>query len=721
MHARFRILLLSTLSGLAVTAAQAQMQSPLGNDGATGGGLTLDEVVVTGTPVEQSPLETPADVDVLAGEEKQRRQDTSLGDSLDHLSGVDTIGAGPQSGKPVIRGFSGNRVRVLSDGIAQDFQQFGVRHPPNIDPFNAERIEVVRGASSILYGSGAIGGAVNVLPPLPPSAPDGETTLSGETTFGYQSAYEQVTGGAKLRAAYGPLGVAASFTGRHAGGLATPSATTALESGDPNDPLVTGEVPFTDFRQFNGDINLGYQTDIGQIVLRYAAFRDQHNFVVPDPPNQPGESGLRAGGVGQTLENDTVQLKANLDVAPGLTLKPKVAFSSNLRLANPGPPDPIPRSGLPERAAIDIRRNNWTGRLEAEHGPLAAGLEGRVGVEATVVDQESRGSTALTPGGQITNLAAFAFEEKRFDRLTLNIGGRLDYRRVEADPGRTRDTSGLPGNSALLENDYLTPTGSLGATYRLTDNLALAGNLGRAFRAPNLFELYADGVHGGVAAVQRGDPTLDPETAISADASLRWESERVSAKLTGYVNEIDDFIFLAGTGQNAASGLPIFQVSQQDARLYGADLTVDATPRPWLKLRGTLGYVDGELDDGRQVPLLPPLKLSGEATVRDDRLGALLDPYVTLGVRYADSQQSAGRIEPFGQFDSPPPPFGTASTDVYALLDLEVGGEIGKTGTRVQLAVNNLLDTDYRDFLDTYKNITLGPGRNVTLRLTQAF
>jgi iron complex outermembrane receptor protein/hemoglobin/transferrin/lactoferrin receptor protein len=140
-----------------------------------------------------------------------------------------------------------------------------------------------------------------------------------------------------------------------------------------------------------------------------------------------------------------------------------------------------------------------------------------------------------------------------------------------------------------------------------------------------------------------------------------------------------------------------------------------------MKVRGTLGYVDGELDDGTQVPLLPPIKLAGEVTFHQDRLGLLDSAYLTLGARYAGAQDSAGLIEPFGQFDAPPPPFGTASTDAYTLFDVSMGGTIASTGTELEIAATNVFDTEYRDFLDTYKNVTLGPGRNIILRVTQPF
>ena len=504
------------------------------------------------------------------------------------------------------------------------------------------------------------------------------------------------------------------------------TADEALDRGDPSDPLVTGDLPFTDYEQINGDINLGYMSDIGQIVLRYERYDNEHNFLVPDPP-PPNGNPLQPGGIGQSLENDTVQLKADLAVTDLWTLKPKLTYSSNLRVSNPGPPEPLPRSQLPGAKVIDIRRDNYTARLDAEHGQVFGFLEGRMGVEGLYVDQESRGSTVLTPGGQVSNLAAFVFEEATIDRWTLTAGGRIDYREIEADPSQTagtgiRDVIGQAAADGKLENDYVQVTGALGAEYALSRNLSVLGSVSRAYRAPNLFELYADGVHGGVQAVQIGDPDLGPETTITVDGGFQWKSDRLSAKVTGYYNDITDYIFLAGTGTiDPGSGLSIFEVSQQDATVYGVDLTVDADLTDWMKVRGTLGYVDGELDDGTQVPLLPPIKLAGEVTFHQDRFGLLDSAYLTLGARYAGSQDSAGLIEPFGQFDAPPPPFGTASTDSYALFDVSMGGTIASTGTELEIAATNVFDEEYRDFLDTYKNITLGPGRNIILRATQPF
>ena len=706
-------LLLSAALAPALTAAasaQSAQADPADPD---------DVIIVTGTARGADRLSTPADVDVamLSGALKDSEQETSLGRTLDYFAGVDTIGAGDQVGKPVIRGLSGNRIRVLSDGIGLDFQQFGVRHPPNVDPYIAERIEVVRGASSILYGSDAIGGAVNVISNRPPSAPAGRTRLSGRVTGVYQSAYRQGTGALSLQGANGPLGFSSTLVYRDSGGLVTPDEPDALETGNPRDPLTTGDVPFSGFEQINGDVSLGYETPRGPVVLRYEAYRNEHDFVVPDPP-PPNGNPLQPGGVGQDLENDLIHLFARLDVAEDVSVRPSLAYSRNLRVSNPGPPEPLPRDFLPDAAVLDILRENYTDRLELDHGPVA-GLAGRVGAEIQLIDQESRGPVALTPGGRIEKFAVFGLEELQFGDLIVNIGARFDHITTEGDPDRTVDESGLPANPALLENDYSVATGSLGLVYRVSEALSLTASVGRGFRAPTLFELYADGVHGGVAAIQRGDPAIGEETSLSYDASIRYDGARAGFNATAYFNDVADYIFLAGTGMNAPNGLPIFQVSQQDAELAGLDLEARYEVSEAFSVRGVIEYVDGELGDGRQIPLLPPLKATVSAQYDVGALGAMEAAYVKAGLEYADSQDSAGLLEPFGQFDAPPPPFGTASTDSYTLVNASAGGSIGAVDFEV--SVDNILDEPYRDFLDTYKNVTLSPGRNIRLRASYAF
>ena len=690
------------------------------------GVTSMSSIVVTGVATETDVQNATGDIDVIAGREKRRTQKASLGASLERLAGVTSISTGSQVGKPVIRGLSGNRIRVLKDGIGVNFQQFGVRHPPNIDPFLSQRLEVVRGASSVLYGSDAIGGAINVIPVPVPSTKSGQTLFSGRLMGHYAGVNDERTGALRLNAAQGGFGLTTAILGRAAGNLKVPNIGTFPETGINGRPNFSGELDHTDFDQVNGEIGVGYRAGFGDFSLRYEQWNNEQNFLLPPPRNLP--NGI---GIGQNLENDTLQAEGNFNLSPLWSLKTQFSFVSNLRQSNPGPGGTTRETGstrefLPEDIVIDIERDSYTGRAEFQHAAIGPGFTGRFGFEIVHEDQVSRGPVALTPGGEVDNISVFAFENIHFGRLHLEIGARYDDREQEADPSKTFDQSVIPENPALREGSWSVFTGSIGANYHVNDNFAIVANVGRGFRAPELFELFVNGVHGGVAAFQRGDPTLDEETSLNTDFGIRWRSERLSFKANVYRNAIKDYIFLAGTGETNPGGLPIFQAEQADARLIGADVTLNARVTDAFSIRATGEIVDGKFDDAvngeDELPLMPANKFSVEGRYDVGRIGFVQDLYFIAGLRYSASKDSAGLREPFGQFDNTP--FGTASTDSYTLLDLGIGFGVEYSPGEViefDIGVENLTDKAYRDFLDTYKGYALSPGRNVWLRASVPF
>ena len=690
------------IGSLVSSAATAVLAQPLNDE--PGFSIELDAIEVTaGVPVPGDPMLQAADIDVLAGEELSRRQRFTLGETLEALPGVASITAGNQVGKPVIRGLSGNQIQVLSNGIGVDYQQYGERHVPNIDPFLAGRIEVVRGASSLLYGSGALGGAIDVQAPSFVFTPKGETLASADTLFVYHSNNEQWDTGAKARASSDRLSLDAGVMGRSAGNLTTPNAATAAESGNPSDPKFTGELPFTDFDQLNAQFGLGVLTDIGEFGVRYNQWNNENDFLLPT-----------GKGIGLWLNNDQLQLTGAMPFASGWELKPTLSWQHNLRRAN--------SAGTPRSAGYDgtvhLEFDRYVARVEAIHGLLGPFDGGTLGVEYSNKIQYSRGTTVLAPGGEVSNLALFAFESKDIGDWTLQAGLRHDWHSVTGDAGKTSAPVNFVGRDS---HDYSVFTGSLGAVYRLTDQVAIASNLGRGFRAPSLFELYADGVHGGVAAIQEGNPNLEPETSVNIDLGLRWNRPRLQGSATVYRNAISDYIYLQDTFRSR-NGVPIFAYQQDDALLTGLELETSWFVTDQLELGGTLDLVRGTNDrTNEDLPLLPADSLRLEATYWFAERGPIREPYLTLGMRHAAAKDAAPG-ESFAQFDLLP--FGTASTDAYTLADLDLGfafRAFGNRLARVDLTVRNLFDTEYRDFLDTYKGYALSPGRDVRLSLSVPF
>lgn len=667
----------------------------------------LGPISVTGAPLPGSPLSQAADVDIVDSDAMEAQGATNLGEAVDELAGVNSISTGNSVGKPVIRGLSGERIKILSNGVGVDHQQFGVRHMPTTDTFLLDRVEVVRGASSVLYGSSALGGAINLLPP----DIAWDTPVEGETLTRYSTNNDQWDTGIKASGGNGRFGYAAGIVRRSAGDIETPDESTYFPP-PPTErfrdaPAYTGQLGYTDFEQVNGDFALGYRDDDGgQWTARYSRFNDEHNFLLPPPAgNLPPAAGEE--GVGQYIDNEQIEL-AGEKQAGGITWKPRLVWQNNRRRSN--------AAGMPRAAgfdnAIDIEFDQYTARLEGQHGPVLGLDGGTVGIEYVTKDQVSRGTTQLSPGGTVDNAAIFAFEEKGIGDLLLQAGLRYDHHEVEGEASKTANPSASVVDAEKQSYDVI--TGSLGGIYSLTDRMSVAANVGRGFRAPSLFELYAAGQHGGVAAFQVGDPDLEEETSLNTDLSLRWASDTLRAKATVYRNTIDNYIFLRDTGETMA-GLPVLANDQTDARLIGAELSIEADVSDAVTLSLTGETVDGERrDNGDELPLLPADSVSLGADFTPASEGWLRDPRASVKLSYYASKDAAPG-EPFAQFDDAP--FGSASTDDYYLVDLGAGfsPQIAGQTVHLDLAINNLLDEDYRGFLDTYKGYALSPGRDIRL------
>lgn len=658
----------------------------------------LGTITITAAPFATLAEDAPSSVDVLDGEEKRQAESLSLGATLDDLPGVSTITTGGQVGNPVIRGLSGNRIRVLNDGIAQDYQQYGVRHPANVDPLLAERIEVVRGPMSVLYGSDALGGVVNMISPDLPVAPDG-SDVSGRLTSGFASNNDEKLLGGEIRAAKGGFGLAITGNWHDAGDMETPNASTFAETGQAGAPKFTGRLDHTDYENRNGRIAFGYTGEQGEIEVSYTDWRSQQNFLLPN-----------GKATGQNLENRDWTIAGAYELAGDWRIKSRLHWQENVRQAlTPGDYDTLDAQG-PD---LDIRRDRRTARIGVEH-PEWAGWRGEVGVERADVDQDLRAG-GLTPDAEREELAIYAFEQRDMGPVTLQLGARVDQIAQSAE-----QSTAFPAIDTR-ERDYNVATGSAGLAWAIDEQWTVKANLGRGFRAPSIFELFADGVHGGIAAVQKGDPSLTEETSLNADLGVNWQGEQVEWSATVYQNRIDDYIHLANTGTTQGS-LPVYAARQDDAKLQGVELAGQwQFARHWT-LDGGFDAVRGELDDGRDLPLMPADSLRAGLAFDHGGGETFRDWHVRLGVSHHFDKDAAGRYEPFAQFDDKP--FGTASTDDYTLVSLGAGVSVPfqrKTDLRLTLQVDNLLDETHRDFLDTYKGYALGMGRNVRLRADLAF
>jgi outer membrane receptor protein involved in Fe transport len=482
----------------------------------------------------------------------------------------------------------------------------------------------------------------------------------------------------RLEGANGGFGWRAGLTGRISGALSTP----------------LGELENTNFMSLNGEGAVGTQGAWGKAQLRVIHYGGEFHLLEADTagaPPPPPTGGADQGPV-RKLSDDRVQATTMLPLG-GLRLEVKTQWQRHSLV------EVTEGDTSSKDRGFDLLLNTGTVDVLAHHGSGA--LRGTVGLSGLVQRNDTRGAEPLVPGVTTTGAAAFAFEEATLGRVSLLAGLRGDARYLAADSNADLAL----GNQT---RSYTAWTGDVGLVFRPADRLAVSANVGRAWRAPTLFELFANGLEIGEARFEVGDRTLVPEAGIDADVSLRWEGERVRGQVAAYHNRIDHYIYIAPTGATQDS-FPVFQYRQANAALWGGELELATEPWPTLTLSARGDYVRGTQSDGTPLPLMPPLR------------GRLEAEWHKVALSWADRLAVGAAVEMVGRqtrlapYDIP--------TGSYTLLDVSgsLSRRFGALPLRFDLQVRNVADTKYRDFLSRYKAFALNPGRNIIVRCSTTF
>lgn len=675
--------------------------------------LTLETITVSASPIhEHDAFDVPAQIDAIERADIVSKSTASLGALLEEIPGVNNLSTGSQAGKPVIRGMSGERVKILSNGNATDFQTYGIRHISNTEPFLADRIEVIRGAQGVLYGSDALGGVVNVLSPELLSTPEGQSIFQGEVLGEYHSNNDERLGGVKIQAASGKLGVNAGFAKRKAGNLHAPSSET-WEPGEAtgNLPRFAGELPYTNFETTSVLAAIGYTDSWGNIALQHTYWQSFQNYL--GHGTQPTYNAVASAG--QDLSNNETQLKGEF-LAGEWIIKPTLSRTLNRRQAATNVPYELMESS---NIDLDIEVDRLDGRLALVH-PQIGFFDGEIGIEGYDKEQTVR-EGHLVPNADESGQSIYLFEEADLKQWIFQWGLRYDTRDIDAETA----ANGNRRFSAI--------GGSIGATYRIDPNWNVAVNFSRGFRAPSIFELYANGIHGGVQAYQIGNSDLNEETTMGGDLSLRYKNDRTKASMTLYRTYVDDYIYLANTGYYRNSAGVQFTAPgagrmaemtnrQTDARMEGIEFAFETRLGDATLFEGAFEIIRGkDTANDRDLTMMPSDNLRLSLHHNLGTFGNLRNNTVSVNLKAYDDRQSAGSHEPFSQYNTMP--FGSADTAGYALWGIGYESDISmmERTARLGIKVDNLFDTEYRDFLDTYKGYALGMGRNISFSLQIPF
>lgn len=635
----------------------------------------VEEVVVTSTALHENPLEVAQPTSVVGGDDLRRQVAASIGETLAGELGVSSTYFGPSASQPVIRGLGGYRVQVLQDGAAAlDVSSLSQDHAVSIESVVSQQIEIIKGPAALLYGSGAAGGLVNVvttrIPKQVAAAP-----LSGAVELRTDTATEERTGALSLDGGAGAFAFHADYFDRETDDVEIPGFAQSdalrrqlIDAGEePND--IRGRIENSASDTSGGAIGASLAGKAGFGGVSWSRYESTYGI----PAEEEAFIDMKQDRF--DARGDWLANGAWLD-----TLHLNAAYSdyTHTEFEAPGEPGTIfNQDSFELRAAADHRwGSDWRGTL---------------GVQYVDIDFEAIGEEAFVPASLTRALSVFAFEERHFDRWTLELGARAENQTIEPDAD-----SGLPDYDETAVNL------SAGFVFKLADERALALNLTRTERHPQPAELYADGPHIAAGRVEIGDAGLEKETALTADVSLRNTGDGIRWTLNAFYNDYDDYIYLNPTGDFAEGeeeALPIYEYLQSGAKLYGYEAEVifpllSSNSDRSLDLRLASDYVRGKLDDGSNLPQIPPL-----------RFGA--------GLHYETGPWHAG-IEAFYNTKQDDVIDNELPTDAFTLLDLDLSYRLPLADKHLLLFArgSNLLDEEARLATSPLKEIAPLPGRS---------
>ncbi|MFN2603162.1 MAG: TonB-dependent receptor [Gemmatimonadaceae bacterium] len=653
----------------------------------------VEPVTITATRLPTTPLRSPLPTSALSEDQLRREQSISVAKSLSNLAGVQSVSTGEEFGKPMIRGLFGSRVLVLENGSRLEDYSWSDEDAPSVDARLAQRVEVIRGPASVLYGSDAIGGVVNVIPEDLPSTNGGPAVHQvGVEAYGATNNKELGTA-IKIAGANGRVGWRLFGVGRFAQSYSTPD----------------GEVDNTGFLSANGEVAAGIRGGRSNTSLRFSHYGG--DFKLLEAGGRPPAAVEGADeGPERKLSDDRVQLVSDY-LFSGFRLETKAQWQRHslqevsddaCRLFPTIPGCVVTLQGVSaaptEQPAFDLLLNTGTVDVLGHHtiGDLVRGTIGLSGLYQT---NDSHGPIFLVPDATIKSGGAFAFEEATSGPWSFLAGARVDSRHLDADSNPTL------GMTTDKTRSWTVTSGNVGAVFRPLPTMALAGNFGAAWRAPTLFELYSNGPLLAESRYEIGDPNLKSERALNLDVSARWEGSRVRGEIAGFKNDIRDFIYLAPTLE-MNQGLRVFRHQQADALLTGGEASAEVELAPSISVRARHDFVRGtnkETDD--PLPLMAPARSAVGADFK-------------IVPTWANSFFAGSEVEYVAKQNRPNP--ADFVTDSYTLVNFDVGVERNFLGrsTRLEIGVRNAGNVRYRNFLSRYKEFALEPGRNIILRLS---
>ncbi|MCB0600851.1 MAG: TonB-dependent receptor [Saprospiraceae bacterium] len=694
--------------------------------------MELNEVVVTGLSKSAEKRRTPTPITTISPAELKQLNASNIIDAIASRPGIDQVTTGPGISKPVIRGLGYNRVVVVNDGIRQEGQQWGDEHGIEIDEYGVNRVEILKGPASLAFGSDAMAGVINFLPA--PTLPKGK--ISGNLIANYQTNAGLIGGSANLAGNLNDYIWDVRYSAKEAHAYQNAYDGYVFNSGFKENNLsgILGTIKswgysnihFSLYDMTPGIVEGERDSATGLFIKPVAIGGEEGDAIVTD-----ADFKQYAPQVPYQKIHHYKAVSSSSFVMGNGSLKTILGWQQNRRqeYGEILTPDQYGLYFLLNTINYDVRYN----LPELNKWNISVGANGMY------QNSQNKGTEFLIPDYHLFDFGMFALARKTFDKLDVGGGLRFDTRSEMADAlyldAFGERTDHPDGNSFLqfsaIDAQFQGFSGSVGATYQMNDQVFSKLNLSKGFRAPNIAEISANGVHEGTVNYIIGDPALKAESSWQWDYALGVNSHYITAELDLFYNHINNYIYLEKLnstigGDSLIDGYTTYKYTSGDAHLYGGELSIDVHPAPvdWLHFENGFSWVRAvqadQPDSTRYLPFTPAPKLTSELKANVKKLGNnLVNGFFMIGVDNYFKQD---------HFYSA---YGTeTATPGYTLLNVGMGADfVSNNRTLFSLFINasNITDVAYQNHLSRLKyeavnNVTgrmgvYNMGRNVSLKL----
>ena len=626
--------------------------------------IETEGIVIT-APSMTDAEQTAYQVESISKEDMKNSAAMTLTQSMTRLPGIDQLTTGNGISKPVIRGLHGNRVLTVLNGLRFDNQQWQDEHGLGLSDVGIEKVEIIKGPASLMYGSDALGGVIHIMNEKP--APVGEIQSDysmklNSNTFGVATDY----------------GIKASNNDYHwklrLGGQSHADYLDGNNKRVPNTRLNGGDLK----------TGIGFNRSWFASEFSYDFSYYLFGIVEGQPEKKEKEERIFARGAEEAHHAVNYHLLTTQNTF--FVGKSKISVDAGIHLNNRQEIEGKEESAI---GKLDMQLNTYS--VDTKYfAPRWFRSDLILGSEMTLQTNSNNGSRVIIPDATTRELSAFLYLKHDLNALIVEEGIRGNTYHLSSDARGIPDSMGYFAKNAKT---YHTINGSLGLAYNAMDWMLLKANFSSGYRAPNLAELSSNGLHEGTLNYEIGDGALKSEKNFESDISARFHTDYFSLEISGFHNRIQDFIYLSPSTDTTAQGYKKYYFLQSDATLKGGEIGLNWTPEPlpWLGIRSTYATLIAKKSGGSYLPFMPADKWTNEVRAEFGRWKFIDGGYAKIEVVSSFRQKRNASVE--------------NETPAYHVVNLALGGMIRMFHRDVQavLGCNNLLGENYFDHLSRIK------------------